>query len=72
MDINQEIFGIEKPKNVCFFIFVVTKPQILFQNSMTIFWRIVLRYYTFFRSKNRDLETRPEFLTFSAKTHNRL
>ena len=42
-DINQEIFSIEKRKNVVFFIFIVKKPQ----NSMTIFLRIFLSYYTY-------------------------
>ena len=47
ININQEIFSIEKRKNVFFFIFTVKKPQTLFQNSMTIFLRIFLRYYTY-------------------------
>ena len=47
-DINPRIFSIEKTKKWFFHFFLVKTPQILFQNWMTIFLRIFLRYYTFF------------------------
>ena len=58
-DMNQEIFSIEKR---FFFIFIVKKRQILFQNSMKIFLRIffeVLHIYV--AQKMKILETWPIF-----------
>ena len=70
-DINQEIFSIEKRKKCIFFIFTVKKPQILFQNSMRIFLRILFEVlHISVGQKIKILKTRPDFLTFSAKTQN--
>ena len=59
-------------KNAFFFIFTLIKPQLLFQNSMTIFLRIFFEvFHISVGQKIKILEISPDFLTFSAKMQNR-
>ena len=69
----MKFLALKKRKMFLFHFFSKKTPQILFQDSMTIFQRIFLKVlHISVGQKIKILETRPDFLIFSAKLHNRL